>query len=528
MLFVLAGPSYVGKKTALTYFMKLYSFSSIIPYTTKPEQRRSGEIEGIKYHFVDKKNERDIKNNSFIYDTPFSYGKQKDSVLYAYKKSDIEQAIKSYANFIIHASVGNAMQIYEQYHKKYVGHVFVIFLNYATNITQELFREKFKKLDARYIRSCDENANIDEKEFKRRYNHALKEINTYDENNNKFDACIMGDQPYVVCEKLKDYILPKLTVMPTSPDRIPGPLSDDDILYMSENRKSDILQIEVDGKRLSIEELKKILCGCGIQLSLSNTIRLVKKDLFCNFIDMAEDEKSLDAKLSKIYPEHNISTGYILKPNEVILCSSEERIIMPHDVYAIVSSKFSYTQLGLSIEFGTSIIQSGHNGKIHFQIKNNTENSICIYPGIQVVQLLFFRTVQPSTKIYREEDGNHSYDNENIAPVSRFYKKNNKLSDVSKPGMNMLKHIINVFGNELFNKGIGLLLLLGGSIWSLTKLENYLNKIIVPLWNSSSTTRKCFMIALMGCIMGSVLDAIGRGVIYMIQKLICWIQDKRR
>ena len=35
MLFVLVGPSYVGKKTGISHFVKLYSFSSIIPYTTK-------------------------------------------------------------------------------------------------------------------------------------------------------------------------------------------------------------------------------------------------------------------------------------------------------------------------------------------------------------------------------------------------------------------------------------------------------------------------------------------------------------
>lgn len=47
MLFVIAGPSYVGKKTAIAHFMKLYSFSSIIPYTTKPVSHQAGETEGI-------------------------------------------------------------------------------------------------------------------------------------------------------------------------------------------------------------------------------------------------------------------------------------------------------------------------------------------------------------------------------------------------------------------------------------------------------------------------------------------------
>ena len=115
---------------------------------------------------------------------------------------------------------------------------------------------------------------------------------------------------------------------------------------------------------------------------------------------MAEDEQLLKAKLSTIYREKNISLGYILKPDETILCSSIESITMPHDVYALVSSKFSYTQLGLSIELGTSIIQAGHEGKVHFQIKNNTKNCICIYPGIRVAQLLLYRTVQPSSARY--------------------------------------------------------------------------------------------------------------------------------
>lgn len=76
MLFVLAGPSYVGKKTALSHFMKLYSFSSIIPYTTKPVKRQSGEVEGIKYHYVDQENATDIDNDAFIHDCPFLYNKK--------------------------------------------------------------------------------------------------------------------------------------------------------------------------------------------------------------------------------------------------------------------------------------------------------------------------------------------------------------------------------------------------------------------------------------------------------------------
>ena len=85
--------------------MKLYSFSSIIPYTTKPIEQRNGEIEGIKYHYVADEDRTDIENDNYVFDTPFECDEQKDNILYAYKKSDIINAIESYANFIIHADI---------------------------------------------------------------------------------------------------------------------------------------------------------------------------------------------------------------------------------------------------------------------------------------------------------------------------------------------------------------------------------------------------------------------------------------
>ena len=91
MLFVLAGPSYVGKKTALYHFIKLYSFSSIIPYTTKADPNRNGEVEGIHYHYIQECDSAVIENeDNFIFDKPFDIGDEYHcDDLYAYKKSDI-------------------------------------------------------------------------------------------------------------------------------------------------------------------------------------------------------------------------------------------------------------------------------------------------------------------------------------------------------------------------------------------------------------------------------------------------------
>lgn len=527
MLFVLSGPSYVGKKTALSHFMKLYSFSSIIPYTTKPVRRQAGEIEGIKYHFVDPVNASDIDNDHFIHDCPFSYKNIKDSVIYAYKKTDIEQAINSYSNFIIHASVRNAINIAKTYKESNKGHLFIVFLNYDVELTETFFRNKFKKMDSQY-QNNGRNIEIDEIQFRRRYNHAKNERKVYSKNQKYFDEEIRGNQPYNICERLEDYILPKLMVMPTSPDRIPGPLSDDDIIYMAEKRQKDKFIIRKEGNSLSPKEIKKYLSGCALQLSLSDTIRVIKTPFIHNYIDMGQDEQTIEAKLADVYREKNLSLGYILKPKETILCSSDEYIFIPHDVYAIVSSRFSYTQLGLSIELGTSVIQPGHEGKIHFQIKNDTENSICIYPGIQVIQLLLFRTVQPSTSIYRENTGNHAYDSESVPPISKFRKNNSALSNVKKSRTNFIKNIAEQLRNKVVDAVVGCLLISSTAVVFATQAEKILNTYVVSVWESSPVLSKCLLIAIAGSLFNNIFSFTGKVILYFIHYIHTAIREKLR
>ena len=400
MLFVLSGPSYVGKKTSIAHFMKLYSFSSVIPYTTKPHDHRVGEIEGIQYHYVEESSRDDIANDDFIYDEPFNFGEYKETTLYAYKKIDILNAIESYSNFIIHASAGNAEKMYRvfsQYHtnpdvndKTWTQQIYFIFLDFNSQLTPDFFRQKqpgYKERTATeslsdskagFINSfvhagkakvAPDNFAIGSYGFKRRFSHAQKEIQFYRDHSFIFDTKVTSDKAYEICEKLETVILPKLKVMPTSPDKIPGPLSNMDIIYMCEKRKNDPLEIYIGGRKAASNEIEALLCGCGMHISLSNHIRKISRKAVNSFIDMAEDADDIEIFLDRAYPDEMINKGYVLCPHEMILCSSDESIKLPHDVYAMVASKFSYTQLGLSIELSPSIIQSGHNGKIHFQIK---------------------------------------------------------------------------------------------------------------------------------------------------------------
>ena len=538
MLFVLVGPSYVGKKTALNHFISLYSFRGITPYTTKPYSRDNREIAGINYHYVKQSDFVDIENEDFVYDRPFDGEGHYDDAIYAYRKTDLKMAIESESNFMIHASVGNAEKIRYMYINNIKStapdekkeRLYILFLNFESDLSLQLIKNRYSF--GSDVSQFEEEYKVKKalkKSLERDFHHAEKEIKYYKEHTDVFDYCIKSDKTYDICRQLEDFILPKLVVSPTAPDKIPGPLSDLDILYMNENRKKDRLEIRKDNRTLKNDELKGMLCGCGLHITLSNTIRTIKRSKIPEFVDMASDEAEIEILLSKIFPEIKISTGYILKPKETILCSSQEYVQMPQDVYAIVSSKFSYTQLGLSIELGTSIIHSGHTGKVHFQIQNNTDNYICIYPDIEVAQLIFYRTVQPSSTKYGEnQEGAHGYDKDSISPISKFRTHNNALEKAKKPKTRFLQRIAADLNNKIIASIIGLIVCVALVTINFSEIEKWIGNIIVPFFSNITIVHKCLLIAFVGSILNVAYYTVGVIVIAIIRKLLYFLRSNTR
>lgn len=558
MLFVLSGPSYVGKKTAIAHFMKLYSFLSVIPYTTKPIDHRVGETEGIQYHYVEEEAKKDIENDNFIYDRPFEFGEYKETTLYAYKKSDILNAIKSYSNFIIHASVGNVEKMYNEfsmYHKKTQSNditwnqqIYFIFLNFRSELTPIFFQQKqpgskeinvvknkpvikgglFDSLKKEHQKKKDDDDLIEgSNSFSRRLQHAKKEVQYYNEHKDMFDSSVSSDKAYEICRELEKVILPKLKVMPTSPDKIPGPLSNQDIIYVCEKRKHDPMKVFIAGKRATANEIETLLCGCGMHISLSNHIRIIKRNIISTYIDMADDANVIEIKLDKTYPDMAINNGYTLRPHEIILCSSAEAIKLPQDIYAMVVSKFSYTQLGLSIELSPNIIQSGHQGKIHFQIKNNTDNYICIYPNIQIAQLLFFRTIQPSTKVYYE-DNNHAYDREQLSPLSKFRDNNVVLDRAPKPRSGIIKKILFILKEKWIAFVAGILVLGLFALFGGTQLYEMLQTYVVPLGENLPAVKYVLLFAVASCVVNNIVYILGICALCVAQRIKLLIHNVSR
>jgi dCTP deaminase len=96
---------------------------------------------------------------------------------------------------------------------------------------------------------------------------------------------------------------------------------------------------------------------------------------------------------------------YILMPNEFILGTTLERVVIPADLCALVDGRSSYGRLGLLVHATAGFIDAGFEGQITLEIKNLNDHAIKLYPGERLGQLLFFQQTSPSQVPYGQRPG---------------------------------------------------------------------------------------------------------------------------
>jgi dCTP deaminase len=132
-------------------------------------------------------------------------------------------------------------------------------------------------------------------------------------------------------------------------------------------------------KKVIIEPIDVDAIGpASIDLTLDNKIRVFRSK-------KAVIEDTDYAKLTTI---KDISKGYVIKPGELVLGITKEKITLPPNICGWLNSRSSYARIGLMSHITAPFIAPGVANHQVLEIFNCGKNSIMLKPGMKICHLV--------------------------------------------------------------------------------------------------------------------------------------------
>lgn len=144
--------------------------------------------------------------------------------------------------------------------------------------------------------------------------------------------------------------------------------------------KPEILK-EIRKKRIQIFPFDEDAVGpASIDLSLGSNLRVFNST-------SKTIEEDIDYK--KITKLIDISDGYILKPKELVLGITKEKITLPENICGWLNSRSRYARIGLMSHITAPFIAPGVSNQQVLEIFNAGSNKIKLIPGTKICQMVF-------------------------------------------------------------------------------------------------------------------------------------------
>jgi len=143
--------------------------------------------------------------------------------------------------------------------------------------------------------------------------------------------------------------------------------------------KEEILK-EIEKGRIKLEPFDEKAVGpASIDLTLDNKLRIFTTP---KIIDEDIDYK----KITKLI---DIKKGYVLKPGELVLGITKERITLPENICGWLNSRSRHARIGLMSHITAPFIAPGVSNKQVLEIFNASKNKIKLMPGTKICQIVF-------------------------------------------------------------------------------------------------------------------------------------------
>lgn len=108
-------------------------------------------------------------------------------------------------------------------------------------------------------------------------------------------------------------------------------------------------------------------------------------------IEPIDIDEAKNVKTTKI-----VADEYVLQPHELILCSTQEYVDIPHDMQAQVHGKSSIGRLGLLVHITAGFIDPGFKGKIVLEMYNLNARPIILRAGKPICQMSMTHLSSPA------------------------------------------------------------------------------------------------------------------------------------
>jgi len=146
-----------------------------------------------------------------------------------------------------------------------------------------------------------------------------------------------------------------------------------------------IILKELKEKRLKITPLNKANISAGaITLLLADKIRIYTKP---SKITLSSNVDS--KKYSKVI---SIKKGYELKPQELVLGLTKEKISLPDDLCGWLQTRSRFARFGLMIHLASNFIQPGCNNHQVLELYNAGPHILILKPNQKLCKVVLERT----------------------------------------------------------------------------------------------------------------------------------------
>jgi len=134
---------------------------------------------------------------------------------------------------------------------------------------------------------------------------------------------------------------------------------------------------------IQIKPFKKAQVGAAsVDLTLGDSFRFFKDHKKIHLTENYDYKKiTVKKKLKKLE----------LKPDEFVLGETKEILKLPDNIFGLLGGRTRFARMGLLIHATAAFIQPGCKNKQIFEIKNISNQTLIIKPGLKIAQLAFLR-----------------------------------------------------------------------------------------------------------------------------------------